>query len=222
MPSRAALSVLVVAAITLAAAACSPRNASTPSPAADSGAEAALQRAQRSLAGGFTIDVVLANFVLPHWGGTDGGAVEVGPGGATARARLRRTGEDSTYTILLSQGATYFKRDTCDAYARVPGGTPDVLSPFLLNASNALASATDARFAGPAHNVIAATIPGLGDALIAIDPDSGRPAAIEFGDQPNNLGSTGFSFTFTQWGTPLALDPPTGDVPDRGPGGNPC
>lgn len=226
MPSRRVHRLLPVLVLALAFAACSARNATpapqpTAPPVVDAAAVAALQHAQASIAEGFTMDVRVANFVLPQWGGSDGGTVQTGPGGATARAQLRRTGEDSSYTILLAGGATYFKRGTCEIYARIPGGGANVLSPFLLNASDALAKAANAHFATSARTVIAANVAGLGDALITIDA-SGRVTSIEFGDQPNNQGSTGFSFIFTHWGGGLSVDKPAGVIADRGPGGNPC
>ena len=175
---------------------------------------AALARAQESLANGYTMNVTVANFVLPQWGGSDSGTVEAGPGGATARAQLRRTGEDSSYTIMFIDNTTFFKRGTCGSYARIPGGGAEVLSPFLLNRTNALASAQHARFATADHTVIAATIAGLGDALVTVDASSGRVKRIEFGDKPNNTGSTGFSFEFTKWETPSPLAMPTGTIVD--------
>jgi hypothetical protein len=199
------------------------RSPSSPAPAGSMTPRDALARAQQSLADGYTITVTAANFVLPNWGGSENGTVQVSVGGKTASAQLRRTGEDSSYAIRLVDDQTYFKRGTCDAWARVPGGGPDVLRPFLLAATNVLNTAHNPQFVkADTRVVVDATVDGLGRSLIQMEPGTYRLITIVFGDKPDNAGHTGFTFDFSELGKPLTVEKPSGNVPDSGPGGNPC
>ena len=151
----------------------------------------ALQRTEQTLAGGYTITVTASNFLLPQWGGSDGGTVQVGKDGKSAVARLRRTGEDSYYDIRYVDGQTFFKRGTCDTWARVPGGGADVLKPFLLTASHVLTTVQDPKFIEADNRlVVDATVDGLGRSLIQMDPKTFALVTIVFGDQPDNAGAS--------------------------------
>lgn len=244
MPSFPRLSALVAAwALIALAAACGAsterRSTVTPNPGTSgtsaSGAPSstgatgaatpsdALARTRASLADGYTITVTAANFVLPQWGGSESGTVEVGAGGTTASAHLRRTGEDSFFDIRFVEGQTFFKRGTCDTWARVPGGGADVLKPFLVAATNVLATAQNPQFVAADNRVVVdATIDGLGRALIQMEPETYKLVTIVFGDKPDNAGHTGFTFDFSDLGKALSVEKPSGDIPDRGPGGAPC
>ncbi len=230
------LAVLAAVAVLLVSAACGSGKSSskrTPTPGASSiaGTTAtgtvtpadALQRTEQTLAAGYTITVTASNFLLPQWGGSDSGTVQVGKDGKSAVARLRRTGEDSYYDIRYVDGQTFFKRGTCDTWARVPGGGADVLKPFLLTASHVLTTVQDPKFIEADNRLVAdATVDGLGRSLIQMEPKTYELVTIVFGDQPDNAGHRGFTFDFSDVGKPLTVEKPSGDVPDRGPGGAPC
>jgi hypothetical protein len=67
---------------------------------------------------------------LPQWGMIDGGTFAIDAVG-DLRAGVMRAG-DAAYELHGQAGQTFFRRDGCDAYARVPGGGGDVLAPFIL------------------------------------------------------------------------------------------
>lgn len=62
--------------------------------------------------------------------------------GTVVYADVERTG-DGRYAVVSMNGNTFFKRSTCSTAARVPGGGPDVLKPFLLATNSYLDDATD-------------------------------------------------------------------------------
>jgi len=196
----------------VAAAACG--GGSSPRPP-NTGKALAQVQAALDKAGGYTLDVSQANFVLPHWGGADSGTVQVNEKGNEARAVLARTGEPgATYEIRRVNGVTYFQRSTCEQWFRVPGGTGEVLLPYLFKQTQAIGKATDPSLSGW---VIRATLPGLGLATIVVDPKTSRPIAI------SGAGPSGpFTWAFRDWGRSLDASGPTGGVQDRGPGGDPC
>ncbi|HLF70987.1 MAG TPA: hypothetical protein VI759_02395 [Dehalococcoidia bacterium] len=184
-------------------------------PAGD--APAALKASQSVLdkAGGYRLRVEQSNFVLPQWGGSDGGSVVVNGDGAAAKAELARTGEpNATYTITLTGGTTYFKRSTCKESFRMPGGGVDVLKPYLFTKTQALANAKDAKYEG---NLIRATIEGLGSVTIELDPKTLRPSQIRGAVNGRDL-----RWTFEDWGADPKASKPGGSLQDRGPGGVPC
>jgi hypothetical protein len=156
-----------------------------------------------------------SNFVLPQWGGSDGGIVTVNKDGTKAEAKLTRTGEPSdTYTIKLVNGQTYFQRSTCSEIFRLPGGGADVLRPYLLTQTKALANARDARFEGAA---VRATVEGLGSVSIKLDEKTARPEEIRGTSNGREL-----VWKFEDWGADIDMAEPKAPVQDRGPGGNPC
>jgi hypothetical protein len=190
-----------------------PAVASALSPNAD--AKALLRKAQDALeqAGGYRLRVEQSNLVLQRWGGSDGGEVTVNGDGSQARAVLARNGEqDARYTIVLVDGYTYFKRSTCDQSFRVPGGTSDVLRPFLFARTDALANATDARIE---DGQIRATVEVLGPVAIELDA-AARPKRIR-----GTVSGRDLIWTFEAWGTKPHVSKPSG-AQDRGPGGIPC
>jgi hypothetical protein len=167
-------------------------------------------------AGGYRIRFEQSNFVLPQWGGIDNGVVEVSKDGTSAKAILTRTGEkDATYTVTLTDGKTYFQRSTCQETFRIPGGGADVLKPFLLARTNALANAApNASWAGAAIHV---AVDGLGPVDIALDEKTGRPSQIR--GTSNNLQQV---WKFEAYGVNPNVSAPFGNVQERGPGGIPC
>ena len=178
---------------------------------------AALRAVQSAVdrSGGYTLDVEQSNFVLPRWGGSDSGNVGVDGKGTAALARLARTGEpDATYAIVLVDGVTYFTRSTCQDSFRVPGGSADVLSPFLFTKTQSLAKASNPRREG---DTIFATMDSLGPVTISVDPKTNRPTLIT-----GSTTSGPFSWQFSAWGRAPSVSPPAGRIADRGPGGVPC
>lgn len=163
----------------------------------------------------YTITVTQRNLILPHWGGADGGTVKVAKHGQVASATLRRTGEPSaTYAIALVDGQTFFKRSTCDETFRVPGGSGDVLAPFLLHGA---LSMRNAQSAGRTAGGFEATFDTLGRVSIEIDPRTNLPLRISRAGAGEPL-----DWTFSEWGkTDVKVSAPA-NVQDRGPGGDPC
>jgi hypothetical protein len=210
----------VFVALGLLAAACSQKSAPpgpTPSPAATpKDAAEALARAQDALdrAGGYHVEMTGHNFSLPQWGGIESASVSVNGNGTAATAKVARTGEGS-YTVILVDGQTFFQRETCPTWARVSGGAPAVLEVFLWNRTAALRNATGTRLetAGGAFTVHA-TMGSLGEVAVELDPSTLLPRRLTRPD--------GLSMTFSDWGKGPSVTRPSGNVPDRGPGGIPC
>ncbi len=208
----------VLVGLVLLAAACSERTRpGSPTPAAvPKDAAEALSRAQDALdrAGGHHVEMTGHNFALAQWGGIDSASVTVDGKGTAATATIARTGE-GTYAVILIDGQTYFQRETCTTWARVPGGAPAVLGPFLWKRSAALRNATGGRLdtAGAAITV-RATMGSLGEVAVELDPATFLPRRLTRAD--------GLSMTFSDWGKAPSMAKPSGNVPDRGPGGIPC
>jgi DNA-binding CsgD family transcriptional regulator len=208
---------------------------SAPGPGApldpDQGAPAILTRADAVLrnAPGYAIAVEASNFELPQWGGSGGGVVKVS-GESAAIATLHRIGEANEYEILLRDGTTLFRKVGCTEYLQIPGGTPDVLLPFMLARSSALTKATAASILASNDDVIAVAatldlVPGRDNpavlksvqATIEIARNSGRVLKIQ-----SRLSSGAFAWTFAWDGH---IDKPEGaitPVAQQGPGSNEC
>jgi hypothetical protein len=175
-------------------------------------------------AGSFEIAVQGHNFVLPQWGGVDGGLVSVA-GGGQALATLVRTG-DGLYTMYLVNRQTYFERSTCSHWLRVPGGGSTVLSPFLWSTTSPLSSASQASIVSEttAVAVVSATITalGAGTATIWIARATNLPVKMTWtaSASAGNGGTT--SWSFSGWGVPVLVSEQLGSPSDNGPGGNPC
>lgn len=173
--------------------------------------------------GAYTLLVEQTNFVLPQWGGSDGGEVTVGSGSRTAAvAKLARTG-DGPYAIWLRDGQTYFQRTTCPTIARVPGGGSEVLQPFVFLGNDRIKEAKNLE-AASGRTALNLTIEGIGDAEISFTPGSFLPNQLTSRTATNN--GKPLVWTFARWGEQpqpgvsslAAFD----NTPDRGPGGNPC
>ncbi|MBI2765761.1 MAG: hypothetical protein HYX53_07605 [Chloroflexi bacterium] len=179
-----------------------------------------LARAQAALdaAGAYTIDVTATNFVLPQWGGSDGGVVEVNAAIPVARARLKRTGEGS-YTVLLVDNQTFFERTTCETFARIPGGGRNVLEPFIIARNGRLASAQAVQppLTSAAGIIVAANLEWLGPVTITLDAATMLPLTIE-----QQSAAPHAVWAFRDWGKSVDVERPAGPIADRGPGGDPC
>lgn len=188
---------------------------SVPTLATDARDALAQVQAAIDLRDSYTITVVQRNLILPHWGGADGGTVKVAKHGQVAVATLGRTGEPgATYVITLVGGQTFFKRSTCNETFRVPGGSGDVLAPFLLHGALSLRNAQS-----PVRSLsgFEATFNSIGHVSIEIGPHTNLPARIT-----RATGGEPLDWTFSDWGkTTLEITTP-GSVEDRGPGGDPC
>jgi hypothetical protein len=79
---------------------------------------------------------------LPGWGEIDGATFAIDAVGDLRAGVLRA--DDAAYELHGQGGQTFFRREGCDAYARVPGGGADVLRPFMLAAE--IRTATDLRY----------------------------------------------------------------------------
>jgi hypothetical protein len=172
----------------------------------------------------FEIAVQGHNFVLPQWGGVDGGTVTVMHGGE-ALATLTRTG-DGLYTMYLVNKQTYFERSTCSHWERVPGGGSTVLSPFLWTTTSPLSSASQASIVSETSGVavVSATINalGAGTATIWIARATYLPMKMTWtaSASAGNGGAT--SWSFSGWGIQVLIAEQLGSPSDGGPGGNPC
>jgi hypothetical protein len=180
-----------------------------------------LSRVQRAMAekGSYHAFVVGQNLVLPRWGGVDSGSVDVKLDGSAASASMQRAG-DGLYAIILVDGQTYFHRSTCPSFTRVPGGGAEVLTPFILSDL----TGSDRRtvpigiVGNPAF--VDATTPQLGHVVLELDPESFLP--LRLGRHDNNQQDGSSTWEFSSWGEGVHVERPSGDIPDRGPGGNPC
>ena len=164
------------------------------------------------------------NYVLPQWGGVDGGTVLVTQDGEVL-ATLARTG-DGLYTMYLVNNQTYFERSTCSHWQRVPGGGSTVLSPFLWSTTSPLSSASQASIVSETSGVaeVSATIAalGAGTATIWIARTTDLPTKMTWtaSASAGNGGTT--SWSFSDWGGAVAIAEQLGSPSDGGPGGNPC
>jgi hypothetical protein len=172
--------------------------------------------------GAYTLVVQQSNFVLPQWGGSDGGFVTVGrDGDVSATATLERTG-DGSYELWFRDGQTYFKRSTCRQIARVPGGGAEVLEPFVFLGNDRIRQATNLR-AASGRTALMLTIEGLGDAEIGFIPGTFLPNQLSSRAATNN--GQPLVWTFEHWGQQPRIVPAASEFSgayDRGPGGNPC
>ena len=169
-------------------------------------------------AGTYRITAVQDNLVLSRWGGSDGGSVSVDVKAGTAVADLRRTG-DGQYAVVLS-GDTYFKRETCRNWTRVQDGK-DVLAPFILTPDEISRSRVLETVSHGASSAILLRVDlaGVGEVMLELDSESGRPLKL-WSETLRNNGRR-LEWRFDQWGDPV---PPPNVSADRvgGPGGNPC
>ncbi len=201
--------------------ACSDNKPARPASATD-----ALRKAQAAIdsTGSYTLTVEQSNFVLPQWGGADGGTVKVSGKGDIATAELARTGEPgATYSLIRYQNQTYFKRSACETTFRVPGGGADVLRPFLFGLTMSLADATDVGWIAGSATSIRATVEALGPVTIELDPANGPPVRISGQNNSKPLIWTFTAWDGRGWAFAFTGDPPNfANVTDRGPGGIPC
>ncbi len=170
--------------------------------------------------GHYVLTVDQQNLVLPQWGGVDGGVVAVSADAVLAE--LTRTG-DGPYTMLRANGETYFKRETCTEWARVPGGGAGVLAPFVLIGNDGIAGAKGLQLL-PGRTALGLEVPAIGKVTLRYDVQTYLPLELW---ALNEAGTARrLLWTFEYDAPPPALDGPTlagrERAPDRGPGGNPC
>ena len=194
-----------------------------PDPRKDPPAEV-LKRANRAMTGksGYSIAVTASNFGLPQWGGTDSGTVAIGVYPARVEAALARTG-DGQYAMRYADDETFFQRSTCDHFARVPGGGRDTMLPFLWTETKFLQNAGNPVYVptgGPEGPVIIeANVEYVGRAQVTIDRETYLPVELR---RPANVSGGEVIWRFGDWGVAPDVMRPEGEVPDQGPGGNPC
>jgi hypothetical protein len=194
-----------------------------PDPRKDPPAEV-LKRANRAMTGksGYSIAVTASAFGLPQWGGSDSGDVAIGVYPARASASLVRTG-DGEYAMRYVDDETFFQRSTCDHFARVPGGGRETMLPFLWTETKALQKAGNPAYVptgGPEGPVIIeANIEYVGRAQVEIDKETYLPVELR---KPVEGEIGEVVWQFSGWGVAPDVTRPEGDVPDQGPGGNPC
>lgn len=185
-------------------------------------AEEILDRVQRAISrkGSYRVAVTGHNLVLPQWGGIESGTVDVKLDGPAASASLQRTG-DGLYKMMLADAQTFFQRSTCDSFTRVPGGGADVLAPFVLADISLVNRDSGIRiddYLSPP--VILVQTARLGHVALEFDPESYLPVRLR---KVRDAASASESeWQFSDWGEPVSVDAPSGDIADNGPGGNPC
>ncbi|MGE0602076.1 MAG: hypothetical protein AB7J35_21975 [Dehalococcoidia bacterium] len=160
------------------------------------------------------------NLVLPRWGGSDGGSVSVDLSAEAAVADLRRTG-DGQYAIVLTDGETYFKRETCPDWTRIQDGA-DVLAPFIITADELSRSKVLEVLKSPPGSpllTVKADLAGLGVVTLEVDKTTGLPFRISSDELTNNGKS--LAWTFSEWGASVSV-PKVSTDRVGGPGGNPC
>ncbi len=168
-------------------------------------------------AGTYRITAKQDNLVLPRWGGSDGGTVAVDLHAGTAVAGLRRTG-DGQYAVALD-GDTFFKRETCPSWTRIQDGA-EVLAPFVLTGYEISQSRVlDTLVMGTDSATLRVDLSGLGEVLMEIDNETGRPVRL-WSETLTNNGKR-LEWSFSGWGEPVAVPSISADRAG-GPGGNPC
>ena len=205
----------VVAIATLAvfcAAGCSERssgssNLTNTSEATGSGLSAAAAAVEQ--AGSYRLVVEQSNLVLPRWGGSDGGEVLVDVEAGVAYARLFRTG-DGPYEIVLSDGETAFKRETCATWARLQDAA-GTLALFVVTPDELRRSS---EIGGGEYD-----LEGVGRVQLEFDAD-GRPSVLRSKDLTGN--GKDLEWRFEDWGTRVDAPKPGTNLRLSGPGGNPC
>lgn len=217
---------IALAAGCVALIACSPREPSPepldgPATWNSSAADLASQ-IQRALdaKGHYVLTVDQHNVVLPQWGGVDAGVV--GVSADVVVAELARTG-DGRYSMVRANGETYFKRETCSDWARVPGGGAGVLSPFVLTGNDGIAKAKRLQLL-PGRTAIGLELPAAGSVILRYDVQTYLPLEIWALDAAGTARRLLWTFDYDS--PPPAFEGPTEagrqQAPDRGPGGNPC
>lgn len=170
-------------------------------------------------AGSYRLAVTQQNYVLERWGGSDGGSVQVDLKASAAVADLRRTG-DGQYAIVLHDGATYFKRETCPTWAKIQGGQ-DVLAPFVITGAE-LRSSKLIETLPPASATSTrgrVDLTGVGEVTLEVETATARPLRITSATLTNN--GKPLEWSFSAWGEKVSV-PDTATDRLSGPGGNPC
>ena len=168
---------------------------------------------------GYRIVVEGHNFVLPQWGGVDGGEVAVRLEDGAARATLTRTG-DGQYEMVRYGDQTYVQRSTCAYWQRVPGGGANVLAPFVLSDSGVLsATVVSVSTQTPDVLTIGGEFPDIGVATLEVDATSYLPRTLT--KSRDDSGSE-TAWTFDMWDVAPDITSSADSPPDQGPGGNPC
>ncbi|MGE3076728.1 MAG: hypothetical protein AB7N24_21880 [Dehalococcoidia bacterium] len=229
----------LLAGMSLAMVACSERDKVTPTPSVFPDIEATctaspkscmtfvgpsfFREMGRAMEGAKTYRIIAAqeNLVLPRWGGSDGGSVSVDLAAGTAVADLRRTG-DGQYAIVLKDGETYFKRETCPDWTRIQDGA-DVLAPFIIITPDELSRSKGIEVLksqpGSPLLTVKADLAGLGVVTLEVDKTTGLPFRISSDELTNNGKS--LAWTFSDWGASVNV-PKVSTDRVGGPGGNPC
>lgn len=171
-------------------------------------------------AGSYRLAVTQTNLVLPRWGGSDGGTVMVDVKAGAASADLQRTG-DGRYAVVLRNGETYFKRETCSTWAKIQDGS-GVLAGFVLTPaelqSSTLISVEPSNPSAKTQSV-QANITGIGPVTLEVERATSRPVRISSDTLTNN--GKPLEWSFSDWGTRVDIPNPSTDRLS-GPGGNPC
>lgn len=171
-------------------------------------------------AGTYRLTVTQTNYVLPRWGGSDGGTVQVDVKSGAATAQLQRTG-DGPYAVVLRNGETYFKRETCSTWAKIQDGSA-VLAAFVITPGELQASrlvSVEPSSPSAKTQVVRADLAGIGPVTLEVEKATGLPLRITSGTLTNN-GKT-LEWSFSDWGAEVDIPNVSSDRLS-GPGGNPC
>ncbi len=197
-------------------------------------AEQMLERAAESFRGR-TYELTLASgrMALSDWGTVEAGTVTVDSHGNVS-ATLTRSG-DGSYRLYrfgadYSAGETYFARETCREFARVPGGGGEVLAGFIL--SEEFRAGIDAQLMmygdasiGGRLSAPATESPPDPPNLHVTLPHLGRvEIVINYGFQISHIKGEGFVIEIRSLfeSVPPPAEPIVPTLGDRGPGGVPC
>lgn len=223
---------LLAALFCATAAACSKRDDQSATPAPDTCAQFPqlcqgqtgdyLFQVGRAIgdAGSYRLTVTQTNLVLPRWGGSDGGTVQVDVKAGAASAELQRTG-DGRYAVVLRNGETYFKRETCSTWAKIQDGSA-VLAAFILTPGELQASkllSVESSSPAAKTQVVEADLAGIGPVTLEVDKATSRPIRIT-SDALTNNGKP-LEWSFSDWGAKVDIPNVSSDRLS-GPGGNPC
>lgn len=223
---------LLAALLCATAPACSKREAGTTTPEPDTCAQFPqlcqgqagdyLFQVGRAIggAGSYRLSVTQTNYVLPRWGGSDGGTVRVDVKAGAAVAQLQRTG-DGPYAVVLRNGETYFKRETCSTWAKIQDGS-GVLAAFILTPGELQAStlvSVEPSDTGSKTQVVQADLAGIGLVTLEVDKATSLPLRITSSTLTNN--GKRLEWSFSDWGAGVDIPNVSSDRLS-GPGGNPC
>jgi hypothetical protein len=173
---------------------------------------------------GFTLEMQGHNLVLPQWGGISGPSrFEVNMLEHMVRGTITRTGEpDAAYEIRYVAREAFFKRSTCSEWFRLPGAGAGLFQGVFDLWHTGIPDAPLERVRSEGTvDFFEGVLAGFGEVELAVDRGTGLPGVVRSDDDKRSDGAV-FDVYFRGWGEVPQVEPPSGSIADRGPGGVPC